>query len=102
MVWLHRKPAAIRGGARRYPELGAMRMLIQVFVLLFAGDLLFIPPFRVTDIFLAASQFVYLVFFYMTDISSQGQSGRRRKLALAELKKLFGTAWMPKPALVPE
>lgn len=102
MVWLHRKPAATRGGVRRYPELGALRILIQVIVLLFAGILLFIPPFRVTDIFLAVAQIVYLVFFYMTDISSQGQSGRRRKLALAELKKLFGTAWIPKPALVPE
>lgn len=29
------------------------------------------------------------------------ERGRRRKAALAELKKMFGTEWIPKPLLEP-
>lgn len=102
MIWLHRKPDARRGGAKCYLELRLLRISFQVIVFFLAGILFFLPPHRASDIGLGVAQIVYLVFFYMTDISSNGTPGRRRKLALAELKKLFGAAWIPKPALEPQ
>lgn len=101
MILLCRKPAAARGGAKRYPELRLMRVPILIILLFFAGFFFFAPPHRVVDIENGLAQIVYLVFFYSTDIGSTGERGKRRKLAWAELKKLFGTAWIPKPLLAP-
>lgn len=101
MIWLHRKPAASRGATKRYSDLCLIRVLVQIFLLSFAGIFFFAPPHRVEDIENGLAQIIYLVFFYMIDIGSTGKLGRRRKLALAELKKLFGAAWIPKPLLAP-
>lgn len=35
------------------------------------------------------------LFVYVISVSSDGQSGRRRKMALAKLKELFGPLWVP-------
>lgn len=102
MIWLHRKPETSRGTAKYYPELRVLRVMFQAICLLLCSVFLLAPPHRITDRYCAIAQIVYLVFFYMTDINSNGKPGRRRKLALAELKKLFGAAWIPKPALEPE
>lgn len=102
MGWQHRRPAAMRGSAKHYPSMGASRAVMQIVLLWLAGVLFLAPPHRVYDIAVGAAQIVYLVFFYMTDIASNGERGRRRKLALAELKKLFGTEWLPKPLPVPQ
>jgi hypothetical protein len=76
--------------------------MFQAICLFLCSFLFFAPPHRITDRCTAIAQIVYLVFFYAADIRSDGTPGRRRKLALAELKKLFGAAWIPKPALEPE
>jgi len=39
----------------------------------------------------------YVLFVYSISVSTKGEKGRRRKLALEKLKELFGTDWMPKP-----
>lgn len=35
------------------------------------------------------------LFYYLAAIDSNGTPGRRRKLAMAKLRSLFGTSWLP-------
>jgi hypothetical protein len=104
--WMHRRPLTNRGTTKRYPFAAVSRVLIQAFLLLVAADFFafyfFALPHRPSVIGTGTAQIVYLVFIYMTDIASNGDRGRRRKLAWAELKKLFGTEWIPKPLPVPQ
>ena len=104
--WLHRRPFANRGTTKRYPFAAVSRVLIQAFLLLVAADFFvfyfFALPHSPSLIGTGAAQIVYLVFIYMTDIASNGERGRRRRLAWEELKKLFGTEWIPKPLPVPQ
>ena len=79
----------------------AVRAVLGLFLIFLAGDFYGMPPHRFVDFTCGTAQLVYLVFFYMTDIASNGERGRKRKLALAELKKLFGAEWIPKPVTVP-
>lgn len=102
MIWLHRKPAARRGMPKYFPELRLLRVMLQVIIFGMAGISFVFPPHRASDIGIGIAQILYLVFFYMTDTNSNGKPGQRRNLALAELKKLFGTAWIPKPELEPQ
>jgi hypothetical protein len=102
MMWaLHRKPAAARRLMYRDPLFGPVRGAVGIFLLLIGISCFVSTPHQFNAKAVGIAQMVYLVFFYMTDISSDGQPGRRRKLALAELKKLFGTEWLPKPVTTP-
>ena len=101
-IWtLHRRPAALRERWRRDKVLALARVFIQVFIGSITVVILFLPRYQPGNCFLGAAQIVYLVFFYMTGIHFGGERGRRRKLAWAELKKLFGTEWMPRPLPAP-
>jgi hypothetical protein len=102
LMWsIHRRPSSIRKYVQRSHFESKNRLIMQgIFGLLMVG-ILFVPPHQWTDVLMAVAQVVYVVFFYATDITSDGERGRRRKAALAELKKMFGTEWIPKPLLVP-
>ena len=102
LMWsIHRRPASIRKYVQRSHFESKNRLITQgIFGLLIVG-ILFEPPHYWTDVLMAVAQVVYVVFFYATDITSDGERGRRRKAALAELKKMFGTEWIPKPLLEP-
>jgi hypothetical protein len=101
MWYLHRRPAAVRGIQKGWWPNALVRVLIQMLFALFITSILVRPPHHWGDWANAAAQLDYLIYFYVTDINSGGQRGRKRKLAWAELKKLFGTEWMPKPASEP-
>lgn len=97
MYNLHRRPVALRG--LRFKETRAVRVafMVPIFGTTIALELI---PFAGTkcEIGKAIAQMVYVVFFYVTDIGNHGERGRRRKLALAKLKELFGDlTWLPKP-----
>ncbi len=101
-MWiLHRKPEAARGLMLRYPLFSVVRTVLCMFVVFLGISCLADTPYEFSKDAIGISQFVYVVFFYMTDISSKGERGRKRKLALEELKKLFGVEWIPKPVNVP-
>ena len=101
MWFMHRRPAAMRNATRRTPWYPAVRALLQVFMFSLAASVSW--PFKhwadVTR--QVAQQLIYIVFFYATDIAFDGSRGRKRKLALAELKKMFGVEWIPKPIPAP-
>ena len=98
LMWsFHRRPAAERGVARRIDMLALWRALLQLTTLVGSVIEACLLPYNMTLVLLP----LWIVFIYVTDISNHGHPGRRRKLALAELKKLFGTEWMPKPASMP-
>jgi len=100
MWWMHRRPAALRGRTTLFRETSLLRVLLQVvFGLIILFD--FFGPFHHSPHNISVLQIDYVIFLYACDIHSGGERGRRRKLALAELKKMFGTEWMPKPALEP-
>jgi len=46
-------------------------------------------------------QVAICLFFYLICFGSAGKLGKRRKLAWEEIKKIFGTDWIPKPLTVP-
>lgn len=103
MWFLHRRPDAMRECGKFLRKIHAC---FRVGLQFFSGA---IAIFELTtwahtqrDIPAAAAQVTYLVFYYMIDIASKGKPGRRRKLAWAKLKELFGTEWIPKPVVVPQ
>jgi len=102
-MWiLHRRPSALRGRQKTAIFFPCFRVGLQFLI----GTLSFIDivaaPHFSGDTETAAAQIVYLIFFYMIDIRSGGERGRRRKLAWAKIKALFGTEWIPKPVPVPQ
>jgi|GEM_PF-2219376 archaellum biogenesis protein FlaJ (TadC family) len=102
LMWmLHKRPAAVRKYTQRSRFEAVNRIILQGVFGVILVAVLFAPPYQWTDVPTALAQVVYVVFFYATDITSDGERGRRRKAALAELKKMFGTEWIPKPLLVP-
>jgi hypothetical protein len=102
LMWmLHKRPAAVRKYTQRSRFEAVNRIILQGVFGVILVAVLFAPPHQWTDVPTALAQVVYVVFFYATDITSDGERGRRRKAALAELKKMFGTEWIPKPLLVP-
>ena len=102
MMWiLHRRPAATRKFWEGSRVLALCRVVLQCGIGLVVAFILFAPPYVWGNIPLALAQVVYIVFFYATDITSDGGHGKRRQVALAELKKMFGTEWIPKPVAVP-
>ena len=56
-----------------------------------------VAPHRWRDVLMPVSMNCFLAFQYAMALPNDGQRGRRRKLALAKLKEMFGTAWMPAP-----
>ena len=78
----------------------AYRIILQICLGFFAIVAVVPPPPSASNI--AVAQIVYVVFIYMTDITSNGERGRRRKLSWAKIKELFGTVWIPKPLLTPQ
>ena len=78
-MWqLHRRPEALRRREYLSPFHAALRVFLQAFL----GGLAIIdllPPHAASTI--AMAQVVYLIFFYMTNITSNGERGQRRKLA---------------------
>jgi hypothetical protein len=102
LMWmLHKRSAAVRKYTQRSRFEAVNRIILQGVFGVMAATVLFVPPHQWTDVPTAVAQVVYVVFFYATDITSDGERGRRRKAALAELKKMFGTEWIPKPLLEP-
>jgi hypothetical protein len=102
LMWmLHKRPAVVRKYTQRSRFEAVNRIILQGVFGVMAAAVLFALPHQWTDVPTALAQVVYVVFFYATDITSDGERGRRRKAALAELKKMFGTEWIPKPLLVP-
>jgi hypothetical protein len=102
MMWiLHRRPAATRRFWNGSRVLAMSRVMLQGGLGLVVAFILFAPPRVWSNIPLALAQIIYAVFFYATDITSDSGHGKRRKLALVELKKMFGTEWIPKPVAVP-
>lgn len=89
----HRKPRAVRAFMRwRFPFL---RLIWFFFSLVFLG-----PVFYVRNVWMLAVVFPFyplLGFQYVLVCGGDGQSGRRRKLALAKLKEWFGVGWLPEP-----
>jgi hypothetical protein len=100
LYWLHRRPTAKRQVFRHYQPIGfhVVRALLQAsWIFLALNDL------RVQRPTGALSDIYYLILFYAVYIPlDEDRRGRRRKLALAELKKLFGTEWIAKPAPMPQ
>ena len=102
LMWLmHIRPAAIRRYTQGSRFQAVNRLILQGVFGVMAAAVLFALPHQWTDVPTAVAQVVYVVFFYATDITSDGERGRRWKAALAELKKMFGTEWIPKPLLEP-
>jgi len=102
LMWLmHIRPAAIRRYTQGSRFQAVNRLILQGVFGVIAAVVFFMSPHQWTDAPMAVAQVVYVVFFYATDITSDGERGRRRKAALAELKKMFGTEWIPKPLLEP-
>ena len=99
MVTQHRRPAAIRG-LHHFARI--LRVVVIVPILLLMALILTLPMVKARNSpGMGLAQLVYLVFFYMTDISNHNERGRRRGLALAKLKELFGdVSWLPKPVEV--
>jgi hypothetical protein len=103
IMWiLHRRPDFLRKSARENQIEAVFRIAVQISLGSIAGFTLFLVPHRWTDLPGALAQLLYVVFFYVTNITSDGKPGRRRKMALAELKKMFGLEWIPKPIPVPQ
>jgi len=102
-MWvLHLRSVESRYASQKSP-LGAMfRAFLQGWVVWLDFLILGVSPHHWQDIPNALAQILFLIFFYMIDICSWGQKGRRRKLALAELKKMFGVIWVPKPIPISE
>lgn len=99
MMWtLHRRPAAVRERSRQYLLPALFRVLMQAFTGSIMAILFLLPPHRLCYYAAGSAQAAYLLFFYMIDIHSGGERGQRRRLAWAELKKLFGAEWIPRPA----
>ena len=101
-MWtIHRRPEAVREISRWIPRYkAAYRIILQICLGFFAIVAVVPPPPSASNI--AVAQIVYVVFIYMTDITSNGERGRRRKLSWAKIKELFGTVWIPKPLLTPQ
>jgi hypothetical protein len=99
LMWiLHRRPAAMRNSYKRNRSFGWVRATAQLFLFLLAAW-----PFSgwTETAWSATRQALYVVFWYSTDISFDGDRGRKRKLALAELKRMFGAEWIAKPLPLP-
>jgi hypothetical protein len=85
-MWIMQsRPMELRGGDRPYKAVS--RVSVQILF----GMLICIILLKLSHGWhswkYAAGQVVYLIFFYMIGINSNGERGRRRKLALAKLKK---------------
>ena len=98
MAWLQyrqlRMPASVRL-MRLFSRRGVFnRLFWQIWIVTFL-----LPPHHSwrTDIAFTVWYGLGCLFDYVTVISSDGQRGKRRKLALEKLKELFGTAWIPQP-----
>jgi len=102
-MWtLHRRPDFVRKSSREDQTMVVIRIVLQISFGSIAGFILYQVPHRWTDLPQALAQLLYAAFFYVTNITSDGKPGRRRKMALAELKKMFGLEWIPKPIPVPQ
>ena len=100
-VTMHRRSAWERR-LLRYMKIGPVyRMFLQMIILYTMAINLFASPHYPSDLITAAAQLVFLLFCLSTCICSDGKRGRKRKLALAKLKELFGSEWIPKPVSVP-
>jgi hypothetical protein len=77
-------------------SISALSRMTWYFLILFAA----LPPYKqwLMDIGLPISDMTFLLVLYVVSVNSDGQRGRKRKLALAKLKELF--SWLPEP--VPE
>jgi hypothetical protein len=101
-MWiLHKRPAVMRKASNKSLIMIIGRSALQAMMLVLTGAIIFASPHLKKDVLTVSEQIEYLVFFYSTCITFDGEPGRGRKLALAELKKMFGTEWIPKPLPVP-
>lgn len=95
MMWLmhisaHREPPSV--------FVCVIRGSLQIVLLLAVVLSTLLAPHRWTDVAVISAHLVFMVFWYSTAFRSNGQRGRRRKLALDKLKALFGDlGWLPAP-----
>jgi hypothetical protein len=100
MMWrMHRRPA-MRRGLYKNDSFGCMRVCVQAMIVLVIAAAL-VGGRGPQKWCVSTAQLSFLIFYYLVDIGSTGQRGRKCKIAWAELKKLFGTEWMPKPLMAP-
>ena len=98
LMWnLHRRPAATRYGKKPIIYLSWVRIIFQAITFFLIWMWAIEKPVNFLHLRYSFVQIVYMIFYYAVDIHIDGKPGRRRKLALAELKKLFGECWIPKP-----
>lgn len=60
------------------------------------------PPRRWYDVLVPAGFGFYVAFEYAISLPEDGERGRKRKLALAKLKEMFGTSWITAPVPQPQ
>lgn len=98
-MWnVHRVPTATRRGILMPPGYKRMRVLMQAFSVFIGTLFIASGPHDYTNYMWGTAQVFFMLFWYVCSVGSNGERGRRRKLAWAELKKMFGTEWIPKPA----
>lgn len=73
-----------------------------VFVVLVLSLLMLAPPRRWFDIFFPVGMSCYAAFQYAISLPEDGERGKKRKLALAKLKAMFGTSWVTAPVPQPQ
>lgn len=96
-VWArHRTPAAARANGLLHNVRSLVFRLLMVFLAVFCfGSSLLRHNVDLIDL----STVVVVPFIYVTALPHDDGSrrGKRRKLALAKLKEMFGTSWVPLP-----
>jgi len=94
MWWMHRRPSAARTVALF--TLAGPRVFSLVVFSLISVPVAWArwPGWGFT----LAMNVLYVAIYYLVSLPSGGEPGRRRKLALAKLKEMFGTSWVPVPA----
>ena len=97
MWFMHRTPDAIRM-VRERPNLAVARCFLQLWLMsVIAISFLISKSMIPHNPLHLVQQTDYALFFYVVSISTKGDPGRRRKLALSKIIEMFGTGWIPKP-----
>jgi hypothetical protein len=94
MLLRHRAPQAVRTALRVSEKRSrlvwiALTMLVNVPMALSFRDAL--------TLWQAVLYATFTWFHYVIACSSDGQRGKKRRLALDQVKRLFGTGWIPQP-----
>lgn len=99
--------------AQKMPEAHRFRRLLGVewiygrvwtviLTVLMGVLLVTVPPHRWSDMFFPLGMSCYAAFNYAISLPEDGERGKKRKLALAKLKQMFGTSWIVAPIPQPQ